>query len=559
MEESIQNNLNQNTTEPISTISSITSSQQYKKLRRLDSYVDNEKVKLGLDGPLIAYGKHYQRTYTKIPRKKRKKCDDISLSSNSESPNRINKNKNFKKVKFFDNPHLNLKHASDEIDISVYDEDENKLNNSQKEILNKIKNLSDKERKKIILLGINSLPKEERDKIILKGIETLSDEEKKKIILLGIDSLSKEEKEKIILNGIQSLSEDEKMNILLNGFEQLSDNEKRRILDKLKDLPEDLKNKILTQGIDSLTDEEKKLFYNSLNKNLSEKEKNKLYLKGYEQLSDEEKEKILLNGYEQLSDDEKNKILLKGFEQLSDEEKEKILLKGFEQLTENEKNNILLKGHELYLNEKERLQREEEENAKREKERLQREQEENEKRSKILEFSNNNESTDRFYDDKYSKEQTINFDKFNRELTQDEIEEWKRIKKLPKWKKATMEMLNITEKEYDACALKVKLPTHNKINNKKIDYYDNNLNSNNLNNRSFNYYSGIGRGPYTTRGINDYHNDILMFPIYQKCESERARINKFHDEKDLNFNKYKSSNPLFYIYPVNKYRQLYQK
>ena len=527
MEESIQNNLNQNTTEPISTISSITSSQQYKKLRRLDSYVDNEKVKLGLDGPLIAYGKHYQRTYTKIPRKNRKKCDDISLSSNSESPNRINKNKNFKKVKFFDNPHLNLKHASDEIDISVYDEDENKLNNSQKEILNKIKNLSDKERKKIILLGINSLPKEERDKIILKGIETLSDEEKKKIILLGIDSLSKEEKEKIILNGIQSLSEDEKMNILLNGFEQLSDNEKRRILDKLKDLPEDLKNKILTQGIDSLTDEEKKLFYNSLNKNLSEKEKNKLYLKGYEQLSDEEKEKILL--------------------------------KGFEQLTDDEKNNILLKGHELYLNEKERLQREEEENAKREKERLQREQEENEKRSKIIEFSNNNESTDRFYDDKYSKEQTINFDKFNRELTQDEIEEWKRIKKLPKWKKATMEMLNITEKEYDACALRVKLPTHNKINNKKIDYYDYNNNSNNLNNRSFNYYSGIGRGPYTTRGINDYHNDILMFPIYQKCESERARINKFHDEKDLNFNKYKSSNPLYYIYPVNKYRQLYQK
>ena len=286
-----------------------------------------------------------------------------------------------------------------------------------------------------------------------------------------------------------------------------------------------------------------------------------------------EEEKILLNGYEQLSDDEKNKILLKGFEQLSDEEKEKILLKGFEQLTDDEKNNILLKGHELYLNEKERLQREEEENAKREKERLQREQEnakrekerlqreqeENEKRSKILEFSNNNESTDRFYDDKYSKEQTINFDKFNRELTQDEIEEWKRIKKLPKWKKATMEMLNITEKEYDACALRVKLPTHNKINNKKIDYYDYNNNSNNLNNRSFNYYSGIGRGPYTTRGINDYHNDILMFPIYQKCESERARINKFHDEKDLNFNKYKSSNPLFYIYPVNKYRQLYQK
>ena len=77
MEESIQNNLNQNTTEPISTISSITSSQQYKKLRRLDSYVDNEKVKLGLETPLIAYGKHYQRTYTKIPRKKRGKCDDI--------------------------------------------------------------------------------------------------------------------------------------------------------------------------------------------------------------------------------------------------------------------------------------------------------------------------------------------------------------------------------------------------------------------------------------------------------------------------------------------------
>ena len=541
MEESIQNNLNQNTTEP--TISSI-NSQQYKKLRRLDSYVDHEKVRLGLDTPLIAYGKHYQRTYTKVPRKKRKKCDDISLSSNSESPNRINKNKNFKKVKFFDNHNLIIKHASDEIDISDYYDEENKLTNEQKEILDKIKNLSDEERNKIILLGINSLPKEEKDKIILKGIETLSDEEKKKIILLGIDTLSKEEKEKIILNGIQNLSEDEKMDILLKGFDQLSDNEKRKLLDKLKDLPEDLKNKILTQGIDSLTDEEKKLLYNSLNKNLSEKEKNNLYLKGYEQLSDNEKEKILLKGYEQLSDEEKNNILLKGFDQLSDEEKNNILLKGFEQLSDEEKNKILLKGYELYLKEKE-------EKARREKEKL--EEEENEKRNKLFEFSNN-ESTDKFYDDKYSREQVINFDKFKRELTQDEIDEWKRIKNLPKWKKATMEMLNMSEKEYDASALKVKLPNH-KINNKKLDFYDNN-NSYNGNNSSFNYYPGIGIGPYTTRGINDYNNDILMFPIYKKCESERGHVNKFHEQK---VNLYKRSNPLFYIYPVNKYRQLYQK
>ena len=500
MEDSIQNNLNQNNTEPISTISSITSSQHYKKLRRLDSYVDNEKVKLGLETPLIAYGKHYQRTYTKIPRKKRGKCDDISLSSNSESPSRINRNKNFKKVKFFDNPYSNLKHPTDEIDISVNDNEDNKLNNSQKEILNNINNYPEKERNKIILLGINSLPKEDRDKIILKGIETLSDEKKNKIILLGIDTLSKGEKEKIILKGIESLTNDEKMNILLKGFDELSDDEKRKILDKLKDLPENLKNKILKQGIDSLTDEEKKLFFNSLNKNLSEKEKNNLYLKGYETLSDDEK------------------------------------------------NNILLKGHELYLKEKERLKREQEE-----KDKLQREQEANEQKNKLLEFSNN-DSTDRYYDDKYSKEQTINFDKFNRELTQDEIEEWRRLKKLPKWKKATMEMLHITEKEYDECALRVNLPIHN-INNKKIDFYDTNYNSNN----SYQNYYGIGRGPYTTRGINDYHNDIKMFPIYQKCETERGRVNKFHDVKVLNYNKVKSTNPLFYIYPANKYRQLYQK
>ncbi len=115
-------------------------------------------------------------------------------------------------------------------------------------------------------------------------------------------------------------------------------------------------------------------------------------------------------------------------------------------------------------------------------------------------------------------------------------------------------MLNMSEKEYDASALKVKLPNH-KINNKKLDFYDNN-NSYNGNNSSFNYYPGIGIGPYTTRGINDYNNDILMFPIYKKCESERGHVNKFHEQK---VNLYKRSNPLFYIYPVNKYRQLYQK
>ena len=202
----------------------------------------------------------------------------------------------------------------------------------------------------------------------------------------------------------------------------------------------------------------------------------------------------------------------------------------------------------MYLKEKERLKREQEE-----KDKLQREQEANEQKNKLLEFSNN-DSTDRYYDDKYSKEQTINFDKFNRELTQDEIEEWRRLKKLPKWKKATMEMLHITEKEYDECALRVNLPIHN-INNKKIDFYDTNYNSNS----SYQNYYGIGRGPYTTRGINDYHNDIKMFPIYQKCETERGRVNKFHDVKVLNYNKVKSTNPLFYIYPANKYRQLYQK
>ena len=544
-----QNQNNLNNTEQFSTISSVTS---YKKLRRLDSYVDKEKLKLGLDTPLIAYGKHYQRTLTKANRAKSRIDDSLNSNSESKSPSNIHKNKKYspnRKVKFLQNPRLNIKHTNSELDISIKDDDsiqnnnnkndfENKkknfiLTNEDKKILDSIGDLSDEEKKKIILLGINSLPKEERDKIILKGIESLSEKEKKKIKLLGINSLPKEEKDKIILKGIESLSEKEKKNILLNGFDQLSESEKRRILDKSKDIPEELKMKILNEGINSLTEEEKKLLFNSLNKNLSEKEKKNILLKGYEALPEEEKNNILLKGYEQLSEDEKNEILLKGFEQLPEEEKNNILLKGFEQLSEDEKNNILLKGYDEYLREKDRLRREEE----------------NEKMNKY----NNGFSDIISIDDKYSKEQTINFDKFSRDLTQDEIDEWRRIKKLPWWKRKALEVLNISEKEYDKNVLRLK----NKENENKNDKSNVNINPYNINDEN------IPKGPYTTRGINDYNNNILMFPIYKQYEMENQ--NKSHrnfrninNRIYFNFDKYKKSNPLLYVYPPNKYRQLYQ-
>ena len=512
-----QNQNNLNNTEQFSTISSVTS---YKKLRRLDSYVDKEKLKLGLDTPLIAYGKHYQRTLTKANRAKSRIDDSLNSNSESKSPSNIHKNKKYspnRKVKFLQNPRLNIKHTNSELDISIKDDDSIQNNNNKNDFENKKKNF----------IFTNE------DKKILDLIGDLSNEEKKKIILLGINSLPKEEKDKIILKGIESLSEKEKKNILLNGFDQLSESEKRRILDKSKDIPEELKMKILNEGINSLTEEEKKLLFNSLNKNLSEKEKKNILLKGYEALPEEEKNNILLKGFEQLSEDEKNEILLKGFEQLPEEEKNNILLKGFDQLSEDEKNNILLKGYDEYLREKDRLRREEE----------------NEKMNKY----NNGFSDINSIDDKYSKEQTINFDKFSRDLTQDEIDEWRRIKKLPWWKRKALEVLNISEKEYDKNVLRLK----NKEKENKNDKSNVNINPYNINGEN------IPKGPYTTRGINDYNNNILMFPIYKQYEMENQ--NKSHrnfrninNRIYFNFDKYKKSNPLLYVYPPNKYRQLYQ-
>ena len=156
-------------------------------------------------------------------------------------------------------------------------------------------------------------------------------------------------------------------------------------------------------------------------------------------------------------------------------------------------------------------------------------------------------------DDKYSKEQTINFDKFSRDLTQDEIDEWRRIKKLPWWKRKALEVLNISEKEYDKNVLRLK----NKENENKNDKSNVNINPYNINDEN------IPKGPYTTRGINDYNNNILMFPIYKQYEMENQ--NKSHrnfrninNRIYFNFDKYKKSNPLLYVYPPNKYRQLYQ-
>ena len=314
----------------------------------------------------------------------------------------------------------------------------------------------------------------------------------------------------------------------------MTENEKRRILDKLKDLPEELKMKILNKGIDSLTEEEKKLLFDSLNNNLSKNEKNNILLKGYENLPEEEKNKILLKGFEQLSEEEKKNILLKGYEHLTEDEKNNILLKGFEQLTDNEKNNILLKGNNKYLREKDRIRREEEEN---------------ERRNKYI--NGLSDLINSSIDDKYSKEQTINFDKFNRDLTQDEINEWKKIKTIPKWKRNALEILKIREKEYDQIVIRLK----NKANKTKI--VKKNINPYIING------DNVPKGPYTTRGINDYNNNILMFPMYKHYEiqSQIKRSQRNFRNQNLtyfNFEKYKTSNPLLYVYPTNKYKQLYQ-
>ena len=54
-----------------------------------------------------------------------------------------------------------------------------------------------------------------------------------------------------------------------------------------------------------------------------------------------------------------------------------------------------------------------------------------------------------------------------------------------------------------------------------------------------------------------------MFPIYKHYEiqSQIKRSQRNFRNQNLtyfNFEKYKTSNPLLYVYPTNKYKQLYQ-
>ena len=83
--------------------------------------------------------------------------------------------------------------------------------------------------------------------------------------------------------------------------------------------------------------------------------------------------------------------------------------------------------------------------------------------------------------------------KNNYQLTQKEIDEWNRIKCLPKWKRTCMEILHITEKEYDERKRNINTHFRSSSNINKIKCY----------------------GPYTIRGINDYNNNIKLFPFYR--------------------------------------------
>ena len=54
--------------EQLSTLS--TTSKGFKKLRRLDTYVNLEREKLGLDTPMIEYGKQYEKSFRRSKRSK---------------------------------------------------------------------------------------------------------------------------------------------------------------------------------------------------------------------------------------------------------------------------------------------------------------------------------------------------------------------------------------------------------------------------------------------------------------------------------------------------------
>ena len=195
---------------------------------------------------------------------------------------------------------------------------------------------------------------------------------------------------------------------------------------------------------------------------MPDEEKKNIIINGFNKLPENEKNKILLNGFNKLPPKEKNKILLKGFNKLSQKEKNKILLKGYETLSEKEKNKILLKGYEKYENDK-----------------------------KIEELLQKD----------YNIVQTVN-GKLKNGLSEKEIEEWNKLRRIPKWKLKCMEYFHISENQYDESKKRIDNPHFRCCSmNLNNDY------STNIHNKIY--------GPYTIRGMNDYNNNIKLFPLYR--------------------------------------------
>ena len=153
---SINNSSNNNIfPEQLSTLS--TQSKGFKKLRRLDTYINLRREQLGLDTPMIEYGKQYEKSFR---RKTRSKTVKINKNKNNQKPTKQNsinsteKNKIKRSVKFDDEKELEMfkklnEAKSGEVDISF--EESSVENSVDKEKLNNINKLSDKEKNKIIL------------------------------------------------------------------------------------------------------------------------------------------------------------------------------------------------------------------------------------------------------------------------------------------------------------------------------------------------------------------------------------------------------------------------
>ena len=77
-----------------------------------------------------------------------------------------------------------------------------------------------------------------------------------------------------------------------------------------------------------------------------------------------------------------------------------------------------------------------------------------------------------------------------------------------------MQYFRISEEQYNE--------SKKRINNNHFRCRSMNIN----NNPNFNFTNKI-YGPYTIRGINDYNNDIKLFPLYRFSKKNDDNINLF--------------------------------